>query len=119
MQLLVEDTGMVSPGILDCTNASALPDEEHFGPLLKVFRFADFDQALVAANNTNFGLSAGLLSDNAELIPKVFTAHSSWASSIGIDLLLERALLRHLAASVAVVITELAPITRQIIAHIR
>jgi succinylglutamic semialdehyde dehydrogenase len=60
----------VSPGILDCTYASELPDEEHFGPLLKVFRFNDFDQALVAANNTNFGLSAGLLSDNAELYQK-------------------------------------------------
>lgn len=70
MQLLVADTGIVSPGILDCTNASELPDEEHFGPLLKVFRFSDFDQALVAANNTSFGLSAGLLSDNAELYQK-------------------------------------------------
>lgn len=67
MKLLVENTGMVTPGILDCSTAAAFPDEEHFGPLLKVFRFADFDQAIVAANNTNFGLSAGLLSDNAAL----------------------------------------------------
>ncbi len=67
MQLLAEGTGLISPGILDCSDAQPLPDEEHFGPLLKVFRFQDFDEAIAAANQTNFGLSAGLLSDNAAL----------------------------------------------------
>ena len=57
-------TGLVSPGIVDVTNASALPDEEHFGPLLKVYRYEDFDAAIDEANNTSFGLSAGLLGDN-------------------------------------------------------
>lgn len=67
MQLLQAQTGLVSPGILDCSALTHLPDEEHFGPLLKVFRFEDFNQVLDAANQTNFGLSAGLLSDNAAL----------------------------------------------------
>lgn len=61
-----ENTGFVTPGILDCTDIVDFPDEEHFGPLLKVFRFSDFDQAIDKANDTSFGLSAGLLSDNAD-----------------------------------------------------
>lgn len=59
------DTGFVTPGILDVTPMlDKLPDEEHFGPLLKVVRYSDFDQAIEEANNTSFGLSAGLLSDS-------------------------------------------------------
>tara|TARA_R110002126_G_scaffold16527_4_gene65967 strand:+ start:2508 stop:3977 length:1470 start_codon:yes stop_codon:yes gene_type:complete len=67
LQHLQSDTALVSPGILECSNVKDFPDEEHFGPLLKVFRFNDFDTAIDAANNTSFGLSAGLLSDSHEL----------------------------------------------------
>ena len=61
-----ENTGFVSPGILECTKVSDFPDDEHFGPLLKVFRYTDFDQAIELGNDTAYGLSAGLLSDNSE-----------------------------------------------------
>ena len=61
-----ENTGFVTPGILECTNVSDFPDDEHFGPLLKVFRYTDFDQAIELGNDTAYGLSAGLLSDNSE-----------------------------------------------------
>jgi len=61
------DKAIVTPGIIDCTAITDFPDEEHFGPLLKVFRYTDFDQAIDAANQTSFGLSAGLLSDSHEL----------------------------------------------------
>jgi len=61
---LEANTGFVSPGIIDVTEINSLPDEEHFGPLLKVFRYDDFDAAIIEANNTSFGLSAGLLADN-------------------------------------------------------
>jgi succinylglutamic semialdehyde dehydrogenase len=57
-------TGFVTPGIIDVTEAAALPDEEHFGPLLKVYRYDDFNKAIDEANNTAFGLSAGLLADS-------------------------------------------------------
>uniref|UniRef100_UPI0038F8136A aldehyde dehydrogenase family protein n=1 Tax=Streptomyces galilaeus TaxID=33899 RepID=UPI0038F8136A len=57
--------GFVSPGIIDVTHISQMPDEEHFGPLIKVYRYDDFDNAIIEANNTSFGLSAGLLSDSA------------------------------------------------------
>ncbi|GLX87164.1 N-succinylglutamate 5-semialdehyde dehydrogenase [Thalassotalea loyana] len=56
-------TGFVTPGILDVT-AINMPDEEHFGPLLKIYRYSDFDKAIAEANNTRFGLSAGLLADS-------------------------------------------------------
>jgi len=59
-------TGFISPGIVDVTNIGAISDEEHFGPLLKVYRYTDFDAAIDEANNTSFGLSAGLLSDSEE-----------------------------------------------------
>ncbi|MFT6776725.1 MAG: succinylglutamic semialdehyde dehydrogenase [Paraglaciecola sp.] len=59
------DSGFVSPGIIDVTDIiEVMPDEEHFGPLLKVIRYSDFDQAIDEANNTSFGLSAGLLADD-------------------------------------------------------
>ncbi|EGN75349.1 succinylglutamic semialdehyde dehydrogenase [Idiomarina sp. A28L] len=55
--------GFVTPGILDVTTINEMPDEEHFGPLVKVYRYNDFDAAIAEANNTRFGLSAGLLAD--------------------------------------------------------
>lgn len=67
MRQLDPNTGFVTPGIVDVTVlGDALPDEEHFGPLLKVVRYGDFDAALRMANATRFGLSAGLISDDAE-----------------------------------------------------
>ena len=44
------------------------PDEEIFAPLLKVTRVDSFDVAVAEANNTKYGLSAGLLTDNGALI---------------------------------------------------
>lgn len=72
MRLLAQGTGLLTPGIVECSNAAALPDEEHFGPLLKVFRFSDFDDAIRQANHTSFGLSAGLLSDDEALYQRFF-----------------------------------------------
>lgn len=61
---LTPGTGFVSPGMIDVTAVAALPDEEYFGPLLQVIRFADFDAAIDLANATRYGLSAGLLGDS-------------------------------------------------------
>ncbi len=72
MRHLDENTALVSPGIIECSAVADFPDDEHFGPLLKVFRFTDFEQAIDAANSTAFGLSAGLLSDSAELYQHFF-----------------------------------------------
>lgn len=67
MRHLDEQTGLLSPGIIDATPiVDTLPDVEHFGPLLKVIRYTTLDQAIDEANNTRFGLSAGLLSDSEQ-----------------------------------------------------
>jgi len=65
MVSLKEGTGLVSPGLIDVTEIE-LPDEEHFGPLLKVVRYETLDQAIEGANNTRYGLSAGIFSDNED-----------------------------------------------------
>ena len=57
----------ISPGLIDVTALPERRDEETFGPLLQVIRVADFEAALDEANNTKFGLAAGLISDSAEL----------------------------------------------------
>ena len=59
--------GFVSPAILDVTNVTNLPDEEHFGPLAQIVRYSSFDDAISGANDTEFGLSAGLLADDEAL----------------------------------------------------
>ncbi|MGB0835368.1 MAG: succinylglutamate-semialdehyde dehydrogenase [Psychrobium sp.] len=60
-------TGFVTPGLVDVTDfARELPDEEHFGPLLQIIRYSSFDEAIELANNTSFGLSAGLLADSRD-----------------------------------------------------
>ena len=55
---------LLTPGILDVSAVAERPDEEFFGPLLQVIRYADFPAAIVEANNTQYGLAAGLLSDS-------------------------------------------------------
>ncbi|PHV11753.1 succinylglutamate-semialdehyde dehydrogenase [Chitinimonas sp. BJB300] len=67
MRCLEAGTALLSPGILDVTAVRDLVDEEHFGPMLKVQRYADFDDAIELANATRFGLAAGLLSDSKAL----------------------------------------------------
>lgn len=56
----------VSASLIDVTGLET-PDEEVFGPLLQVRRAASFDDALKQANNTAYGLAAGLVSDDEAL----------------------------------------------------
>ena len=58
------DAALLTPGIVDVTAVAARPDEEFFGPLLQVIRYSSFEDAITEANNTAFGLAAGLLSDD-------------------------------------------------------
>ena len=55
---------LLTPGIIDVSAVADRPDEEFFGPLLQVIRYSDFDAAIAEANNTQYGLAAGLLSDS-------------------------------------------------------
>ncbi|WP_162497301.1 MULTISPECIES: succinylglutamate-semialdehyde dehydrogenase [Pseudomonas syringae group] len=55
---------LLTPGIIDVSAVAERPDEELFGPLLQVIRYAGFDAAIAEANATRYGLAAGLLSDS-------------------------------------------------------
>lgn len=56
----------VSAGLLDCTDVNRMPDEEHFGPLLKLIRYRGIEDAIDRANDTRFGLAASLLSEDED-----------------------------------------------------
>ncbi|MDZ4850882.1 MAG: succinylglutamate-semialdehyde dehydrogenase, partial [Pirellulaceae bacterium] len=59
-----ENTGLLTPGLIDVTDIKHRKDEEIFGPVLQVIRVKDFDAAIVEANHTRYGLAAGLVSDD-------------------------------------------------------
>ncbi len=58
------NAALLTPGIIDVTAVTERADEEFFGPLLQVIRYADFAAAIAEANSTQYGLAAGLLSDS-------------------------------------------------------
>ena len=65
---------LLSPGLIDVTDVADRPDSEMFGPVLQMIRVADFDAALAEANNTRFGLSAGLIGGDAKLYDRFWQA---------------------------------------------
>lgn len=66
MRLLKVDTALLSPGLMDVSNVSGRLDEEYFGPFLQLIRVPSFEAAIQEANNTTYGLCAGLLSTSKE-----------------------------------------------------
>lgn len=68
---LVRNGAFVTPGLIDVTSIKERPDEEFFGPLLQVIRVKDLEAAIREANNTGYGLTAGILSDSREEYEKV------------------------------------------------
>ncbi|OEY65590.1 succinylglutamate-semialdehyde dehydrogenase [Marinobacter sp. X15-166B] len=70
MTRLEPGTGLLSAGIVDVTDIDT-EDEELFGPLLKVYRYRSFEDALELAKNTRYGLSAGILTDDRALYERL------------------------------------------------
>lgn len=66
IERLNKGAAFVSPGLIDVTEISSPEDEELFGPLLQLIRVDTFDEAIVEANRTGYGLTAGLLSTSRE-----------------------------------------------------
>ncbi len=64
LERLERGHGFVSPGVIDVSEASDIPDEELFGPLMQVIRVSTFEEAITRANDTRFGLSGGLVCDD-------------------------------------------------------
>ncbi|WMY72686.1 succinylglutamate-semialdehyde dehydrogenase [Buttiauxella selenatireducens] len=65
-KLIKAGSSLLTPGIVELTGVANVPDEEIFGPLLTVYRYADFDQAIAMANDTRYGLASGLISPHRE-----------------------------------------------------
>ncbi|MFE4109799.1 succinylglutamate-semialdehyde dehydrogenase [Kosakonia sp. YIM B13611] len=65
-RLLAEGTSLLTPGIIEMTDVAGVPDEEVFGPLLCVWRYDNFDQAIRMANDTRYGLACGLISPDRQ-----------------------------------------------------
>lgn len=68
------DRPFLTPAIIDMTDANITTDEELFGPILQITRVANFKSALVAMNNTRFGLAAGLIGGDMKLFDQFWAA---------------------------------------------
>lgn len=66
------NTGLVTPGLIDVTSLKDRPDNEVFGPLLQCIRTPNFNTAIEEANNTQYGLSAGLLCDDSNAFQEFY-----------------------------------------------
>jgi 1-pyrroline-5-carboxylate dehydrogenase len=65
------DGFFVQPTVIaDIDPKSRIAQEEIFGPVLAVIKARDFDHALDIANGTEFGLTGGVYSKNAEKLEK-------------------------------------------------
>jgi succinylglutamic semialdehyde dehydrogenase len=63
MRQIKKGTGFLTPGLMDVTAVRNRPDEEIFGPFLQVIRVENLDEAVKEANQTQFGLAAGIITD--------------------------------------------------------
>lgn len=68
MQRFTDKGALLTPGLIDCTHIEEPLDKEFFGPLLQIYRVSSLQQATELANQTRYGLSAGVLTDE----PKIF-----------------------------------------------
>lgn len=69
----VPDRPFLTPALLDVTELPHCPDEEMFGPVLQLIRVPDFSAAMMEANNTRFGLSAGLIGGDQALYDRFWS----------------------------------------------
>lgn len=66
------------------TNAMRIAQEEVFGPVLSVLTFDDEDEAIKIANDSNYGLAAGVWTDNihrALRVSQALLAGSVWVNT--------------------------------------
>lgn len=61
----------VKPALIDVSECE-IADEEIFGPLLQVYRANNLEQAISIANDTQYGLAAGIVTENDEIYNTFF-----------------------------------------------
>ena len=75
----------ISPTILgNCTDDMACVREEIFGPVMSVLRFSDEQDAIARANDTEFGLGAGIITSDlsrAHRVADQLQAGNVWINS--------------------------------------
>ena len=75
----------ISPTILDnCTDDMACIREEIFGPVMSMLRFSDEQDAIARANDTEFGLGAGIITSDlsrAHRVADQLQAGNVWINS--------------------------------------
>jgi acyl-CoA reductase-like NAD-dependent aldehyde dehydrogenase len=52
--------------LVDVTPSMAIYDEESFGPVTSIYRASDFEHALALANDTQYGLSAAIVTNDLQ-----------------------------------------------------
>lgn len=67
MERPIDGRPFVTPAMIDMTEAHEKPDVELFGPILQVIRKKTFEEAIVEANATRYGLCAALVSQDPQL----------------------------------------------------
>ena len=67
LERTIEGMPFLKPALIDTTEVTERPDIELFGPILQVIRAKTFEEAIAEANNTRYGLSASLLSQDPAL----------------------------------------------------
>ena len=67
LERTVEGRPFLKPALIDTTEMRDRPDIELFGPILQVIRAKTFEEAIAEANNTRYGLSSSLLSQDPKL----------------------------------------------------
>ncbi len=67
MQRVDDNRPLLTPGVIDVTEMNERPDIELFGPILQLIRKTRFEDAIIEANNTRYGLSASLVSQDPAL----------------------------------------------------
>jgi betaine-aldehyde dehydrogenase len=70
----------------DCTNNMTIVKEEIFGPVMTVLVFDDEDEVVVCANNTEYGLAAGVFTRDIQRAHRVIhklQAGICWINAYG------------------------------------
>lgn len=80
------DTGWYfSPTVLACPDANVLSTQvELFGPVMSVLRFSDEDEGVAMANDTKYGLGAGVFTENvarAHRVAKAIRSGIVWVNT--------------------------------------